>query len=111
MVHRRRHRALRGGRAGISDRSDAPYPILARMLAARRDNVRDTITTALESRLSTLDQAEPVTEPAYRKAAEMTQRLRPSDAHLPVVDFGPEDRPLPVREIAEAWAGAYPYRH
>jgi hypothetical protein len=29
------------------------YPILARTLAARRDNLRDTIT-ALEQRLSTL---------------------------------------------------------
>ena len=35
-------------RAGISDRSDAAYPILARTLAARRDNLRDTIT-ALEA--------------------------------------------------------------
>jgi hypothetical protein len=48
-------------RVGISDRSDAAYPILARTLAARRDNLRDTIT-ALEQRLSKLDQAEPVAE-------------------------------------------------
>jgi hypothetical protein len=48
-------------RAGISDRSDAAYPILARTLAARRDNLRDTVT-ALEQRLSRLDQAEPVAE-------------------------------------------------
>jgi hypothetical protein len=48
-------------RTGISDRSDAAYPMLARMLAARRDNLRDTIT-ALEKRLSTLDQAELVAE-------------------------------------------------
>jgi hypothetical protein len=42
---------------GISDQSDAAYPILARMLAARRDNLRDTITV-LEERLATLDQVE-----------------------------------------------------
>jgi hypothetical protein len=48
-------------RARISDRSDAAYPILARMLAARRDNLRDTITV-LEQRLSKLDQAELVAE-------------------------------------------------
>jgi hypothetical protein len=41
---------------GIFDRSDAAYPILARMLATRRDNIKDTIT-ALEQRLSKLDQA------------------------------------------------------
>jgi hypothetical protein len=35
--------------------------MLARMLAARRDNLRDTIT-ALEKRLSTLDQVELVAE-------------------------------------------------
>jgi hypothetical protein len=43
-------------RTRISDRSDAAYPILARMLATRRDNLKDTVT-ALEKRLSTLDQA------------------------------------------------------
>jgi hypothetical protein len=48
-------------RVGISDRSDAAYPILARTLAARRDNLKDTIT-ALEQRLSKLDQAELVVE-------------------------------------------------
>jgi hypothetical protein len=46
---------------GISDRSDATYPILARMLATRRDNLKHTIT-ALEQRLSKLDQAELVDE-------------------------------------------------
>jgi hypothetical protein len=40
-------------RAGVADRSDAAYPMLARTLAARRDNLRDTIT-ALEQRLSSL---------------------------------------------------------
>jgi hypothetical protein len=38
-------------RARVSDRSDAAYPILARVLAVRRDNLRVTIT-ALEQRLS-----------------------------------------------------------
>ena len=50
-------------RARTSDRSDAAYPILARMLATRRDNLKDTIT-ALERRLSRLDQAEAVAEVA-----------------------------------------------
>ncbi len=40
-------------RAGISDRSDAAYSILARMLVTRRDNLKDTIT-ALERRLSNI---------------------------------------------------------
>src|SRR5665647_1772537 len=40
-------------RARISDRSEPAYPILARTLAARRDNLRDTIT-ALERRLTTM---------------------------------------------------------
>jgi hypothetical protein len=48
-------------RARIFDRSDVAYPMLARTLAARRDNLRDTIT-ALEQRLSKLDQAQPVAE-------------------------------------------------
>ena len=43
-------------RVGISDQSDAAYPILARTLATRRDNLKDTIS-ALEQRLSGLDQA------------------------------------------------------
>jgi hypothetical protein len=44
-------------RVGISDRSDHAYPILARMLTTRRNNLKDTITV-LERRLSKLDQAE-----------------------------------------------------
>jgi hypothetical protein len=40
-------------RARVSDRSDPAYPILARALAARRDNLRDTIA-ALEQRLATI---------------------------------------------------------
>jgi hypothetical protein len=48
-------------RVGVSDRSDAAYPMLARTLAARRDNLRDTVT-ALKERLSKLDRAELVAE-------------------------------------------------
>jgi phage shock protein A len=48
-------------RTRIADRSNAAYPILARMLAARRDNLKDTIT-ALEQRLSKLDQGKLVLE-------------------------------------------------
>ena len=40
-------------RARIFDRSNSAYPILARTLAARRDNLRDTIA-ALERRLTTM---------------------------------------------------------
>ena len=36
--------------AGVSDRADAAYPILARTLAARSDNLKDTIA-ALEKRI------------------------------------------------------------
>jgi hypothetical protein len=40
-------------RTRICDRSDPAYPILARTLAARRNNLRDTIA-ALEQRLTTI---------------------------------------------------------
>ena len=40
-------------RARISDRSDVTYPLLARTLAARRDNLRDTIAV-FEQRLATI---------------------------------------------------------
>jgi hypothetical protein len=47
-------------RARVSDHRDSAYPILARTLAARRDNLRDTIA-ALETRLaSLLDRTEEV---------------------------------------------------
>jgi hypothetical protein len=52
-------------RARVSDRSDAAYPILAREHAARRDNLRDTIT-ALEQRLLSLP-AEIVPRSGLRK--------------------------------------------
>jgi hypothetical protein len=48
-------------RVGIFNRSDATYPILARTLATRRDNLKDTMS-ALEQRLPKLDQAELVDE-------------------------------------------------
>jgi hypothetical protein len=47
--------------ARIFDRTRAEYPILARTMATRRDNLLNTIT-ALEQRLSKLDQAELVAE-------------------------------------------------
>jgi BMFP domain-containing protein YqiC len=40
----------------IFDRSDAQYPMLARTLVARRDNLKATIA-ALETRLSSIDPA------------------------------------------------------
>jgi septation ring formation regulator EzrA len=40
-------------RARIFDRSDAAYPMLARTLATRRDNLRGTVA-ALEKRLANL---------------------------------------------------------
>jgi hypothetical protein len=47
--------AIEEERTMISDRSNAAYSILARMLVARRDNLRSTIA-ALEHRISELDQ-------------------------------------------------------
>ncbi len=40
--------------ARTSDRSHADYPLAARILAARRDNLKDTIAL-LEQRLSRID--------------------------------------------------------
>jgi hypothetical protein len=37
-------------RAGVADRSEAAYPMLARTLATRRDNLMETVA-ALEQRL------------------------------------------------------------
>ena len=42
--------AVEEDRAGVSDRFNAAYPVLARMMIARRDNLRETIA-ALERRL------------------------------------------------------------
>ena len=47
-------------RARISDRSDVTYPLLASTLAARRDNLRDTIAV-FEQRLATIKA--PLVEP------------------------------------------------
>ena len=53
--------SMRAPLRSTPDRSDAAYSILARMLAIRRDNLRDTIA-ALERRLPRPDQAELVIE-------------------------------------------------
>jgi ABC-type transporter Mla subunit MlaD len=45
--------------AGVLDRSNVTYPLLAGTLAARRDNLRDTIAV-LEQRLSTAPLVEPI---------------------------------------------------
>jgi hypothetical protein len=42
-------------RAGIFDRADARYPVLARALATRRDNLKVTIV-ALALRLATISE-------------------------------------------------------
>jgi hypothetical protein len=42
-------------RAGIFDRADAKYPVLARALATRRDNLKVTIV-ALAQRLATISE-------------------------------------------------------
>ena len=42
--------------APVSDRSQADYPIVAKTLAARRDNLRHTIA-ALEQRLAAIEQS------------------------------------------------------
>ena len=45
--------------AGVFDRSNVTYPLLAGTLAARRDNLRDTIAV-LKQRLSTAPLVEPI---------------------------------------------------
>jgi hypothetical protein len=45
--------------AGVFDRSNVTYPLLAGRLAARRDNLRVTIAV-LEQRLSTVSLVEPI---------------------------------------------------
>ena len=47
--------------ARIYDRSQVEYPMLARTMAVRRDNLLNTIS-ALQQRLATLDRAEVVAE-------------------------------------------------
>jgi septation ring formation regulator EzrA len=46
--------------AGVFDRSDVTYPLLASTLAARRDNLKDTIAV-FEQRLATIKA--PLVEP------------------------------------------------
>jgi hypothetical protein len=55
--------AVEENRLWIFDRSDAAYPILARSLAARRDNLLGTIA-ALKERLPNPEQAELIAEVA-----------------------------------------------
>jgi hypothetical protein len=55
--------ALEEDRTRMSDRTNATYSILARMMGTRRDNLKDTII-ALQGRLSTLDQVELIAEVA-----------------------------------------------
>ena len=45
------HISIEEERAGVSNPFSAPYPILARVMTARRDNLKETIA-ALERRLS-----------------------------------------------------------
>jgi len=54
--------AAEEGRAGVSDCLQAEYPMHARGLAARRDNLKDTIA-ALEQRLTTIK------EPQFEKVS------------------------------------------
>ena len=54
--------AAEEGRAGVSDCFQAEYPMHARGLAARRDNLKDTIA-ALEQRLTTIK------EPQFEKVS------------------------------------------
>jgi hypothetical protein len=55
--------AAEEAQARIFDRTRAEYPILARTMAARRDNLLNTIS-ALEQRLAQLNRAERVAEQA-----------------------------------------------
>jgi hypothetical protein len=70
-------------RVGISDRSDLAYPVLASMLATRRDNLRQTVV-ALEQRLSKLGQAESVA-PKCDQLAGLTSASLPSNYWREVV--------------------------
>jgi hypothetical protein len=66
-------------RARVSDRRDAAYPILARTLAARRNNLRDTIA-ALETRLASRpDRTEQVPLSVERLATDVPPSLQPGD--------------------------------
>jgi ABC-type transporter Mla subunit MlaD len=87
--------------AKVFDRSQPEYPMLARTLAARRDNLRETIA-ALERRLAAIYRAQleevsaqqqhgaskPLASQGFtthrgtRLGAESAKRIRPSFSHL-----------------------------
>jgi hypothetical protein len=75
-------------RARISDRSNSAYPILARTLAARRDNLRDTIA-ALEQRLTTIKAplVEAVAAQRPLTSIEVADPLRDPRPQVPAVDY------------------------
>jgi hypothetical protein len=58
-------------RIGISDRSDVAHPILARTLAIRRDNLKDTIS----ARTATFRAGSSELVADLEKAAELSRRL------------------------------------
>jgi hypothetical protein len=67
-------------RAGVSDPFSAAYPILARVMTARRDNLKETIA-ALERRLSSEPHCRTTLRPGFsflpdalRSAARFTNR-------------------------------------
>jgi hypothetical protein len=62
-------------RARVFNLSDSAYPILARTVAARRDNLRDTIA-ALEQRLTTIKAPFVEAGAAWRNKPENRDRLR-----------------------------------
>jgi hypothetical protein len=82
--------AIEEERCGISDRSDAQYPMLARTAAARSENLRATIA-ALEMRLTSVARAKATTTPqswvrklrrnASRRRLEAWLRLKSSADH------------------------------
>jgi hypothetical protein len=77
--------------AGVFNRSQAEYPMPARALAARRDNLRDTIT-ALEQRLADL---------AVMAVPIQASRHRPTSGQL--IQLG-QERMSSIKQIStDCW--------
>jgi hypothetical protein len=81
-------------RARISDRSDAKYPILARTLIERRDNLKVTIA-ALERRLTERAQREQVATAAQTSRCRLGSAVTLTSTRAMVGDSAEETAPHP----------------
>jgi hypothetical protein len=81
-------------RARISDRSDAKYPILARTLIERRDNLKVTIT-ALERRLTERAQHEQVATAAQTSRCRLGSAVTLTSTRAMAGDSAEETAPHP----------------